>query len=217
MKVVVCVKQVPDTSDPDTEVHIDSSGRGVDQSKFSFVMNDADNYAVEEAILLKEKHGGEVTVVNIGTEAANQVVKMALAKGGDSAIRLDDEKFAFSDIVATARLLYSAVKDLGSDIVMTGCMASDDGYGAVGVTLAQMLGVPHAAMVKTVEVIGDNKLKIGRELEGGLLEMNEIETPCVLTHPDRRERAALRLLQGHQGSVQEGDQGNGPRRHGPRR
>lgn len=181
MKVVVCVKQVPDTSDPDTEVHIDSSGRGVDQSKFSFVMNDADNYAVEEAILLKEKHGGEVTVVNIGTEAANQVVKMALAKGGDSAIRLDDEKFAFSDIVATARLLSSAVKDLGSDIVMTGCMASDDGYGAIGVTLAQMLGVPHAAMVKTVEVIGDNKLKIGRELEGGLLEMNEIETPCVLT------------------------------------
>jgi electron transfer flavoprotein beta subunit len=181
MNVVVCVKQVPDTSDPDTEVHIDSSGRGVDQSKFSFVINDADNYAVEEAILLKEKHGGEVTVVNIGTEAANQVVRMALAKGGDSAIRLDDEKFAYSDIVATARLLAAAVKDLGGDIVMTGCLASDDGYGAVGVTLAQMLGLPHAAMVKTVEVLGDNKLKIGRELEGGLLEMNEIETPCVLT------------------------------------
>lgn len=181
MNVVVCVKQVPDTSDPDTEVHIDSSGRGVDQSKFSFVINDADNYAVEEAILLKEKHGGEVTVVNIGGEAANQVVRMALAKGGDSAIRLDDEKFVYSDVVATARLLQAAVKDLGCDIVMTGCLASDDGYGAVGVTLAQLLGLPHAAMVKTVEVIGDNKLKIGRELEGGLLEMNEIETPCVLT------------------------------------
>jgi electron transfer flavoprotein beta subunit len=181
MNIVVCVKQVPDTSDPDTEVHIDSSGKGVDESKFSFVINDADNYAVEEAILLKEKHGGEVTVVNVGPEAANQVVRMALAKGGDQAIRLDDEKFAFSDIAATARLLQSAMGDLEFDIVMTGCIATDDGYSAVGVTLAQMLGLPHAAMVKSVELIGDNRLKVGRELEGGIMEMLEIETPCVLT------------------------------------
>lgn len=181
MNVVVCVKQVPDTSDPDTEVHIDSSGRDVDRSKFSFVINDADNYAVEEAILLKEKHGGEVTVANIGPETANQVIRMALAKGGDSAIRLEDEKFEFSDAVATARLLAAAVKDLGCDIVMTGCMASDDGYTAVGVALAQVLGLPHAAMVKSVEVVEEGKLKVGREIEGGLIEMIEIQTPCVLT------------------------------------
>jgi electron transfer flavoprotein beta subunit len=180
MNIVVCVKQVPDTSDPDTEVHIDGTGRGVDQSKFSFVINDADNYAVEEAILLKEKHGGEVTVVNIGGEAANQVIRMALAKGGDGAVRLDDESFVYSDVVATARLLKSAIKDLGCDLVLTGCMASDDGYGAVGIALAQMLEVPHAAYVKTVEVVDDKKLKVGRELEGGLLEMNEIEMPCLL-------------------------------------
>jgi electron transfer flavoprotein beta subunit len=180
MKIAVCVKQVPDTSDPDTEVHIDSSGKGVDQSKFSFVINDADNFAVEEAILLKEKHGGEVVVVNVGSEAANQVIRMALAKGGDSAIRLDDEKFAGSDPVALARILQAAIKDLGCDAVLTGCLASDDGYGAVGVALAALMGVPHAAYVKTVEVM-DGKLKIGRELEGGLLEMDEIVTPCVLT------------------------------------
>jgi len=181
MNIVVCVKQVPDTSDPDTEVHIDSSGKGVDQSKFSFVINDADNFAVEEAILLKEKHGGEVTVINIGPEGANQVIRMALAKGGDGAIRLDDDKFAYSDVVATARLLQSALKDIQYDLVLTGCLASDDGYGAVGVTLAQILGVPHAAYAKTVEIIDDKKLKVGRELEGGLMEMNEMELPCVLT------------------------------------
>lgn len=180
MNIAVCVKQVPDTSDPDTEVHIDSSGKGVDESKFSFVINDADNFAVEEAILLKEKHGGEVTIVNVGPEAANQVIRMALAKGGDSAIRLDDEKFAGSDPVALARILQAGLKDVSCDIVMTGCLASDDGYGAVGVALAALMGVPHAAYVKTVEVL-DGKLKIGRELEGGLLEIDEIATPCVLT------------------------------------
>ncbi len=181
MNIAVCVKQVPDTSDPDTEVHIDSSGKGVDESKFSFVINDADNYAVEEAILLKEKHGGEVTVLNVGPEAANQVIRMALAKGGDSAVRLDDEKFAGSDPVALARILQAGLKDVSCDVVMTGCMASDDGYGATGVALAALMGVPHAAYVKTVEVLGDNRLKIKRELEGGLLEVDEISTPCVLT------------------------------------
>lgn len=181
MNIVVCVKQVPDTSDPDTEVNIDSTGKGVDESKFSFVINDADNYAVEEAILLKEKYGGEVTVINIGPEEATQVVRMALAKGGDSAIRLDDEKFAYSDIVATARILESAIKDLDYDIVMTGCIALDDGFSAVGTTLAQMLDIPHAAYVKSVEVLEDGKkLKVGRELEGGLMEMVEIDTPCLL-------------------------------------
>ena len=84
-------------------------------------------------------------------------------------------------MVATARLLQSALKDIQYDLVLTGCLASDDGYGAVGVTLAQILGVPHAAYAKTVEVIDDKKLKVGRELEGGLMEMNEIELPCVLT------------------------------------
>jgi electron transfer flavoprotein beta subunit len=179
MNIVVCVKQVPDTSDPDTEVNIDASGKGVDESKFSFVINDADNYAVEEAILLKEEHGGEVTIVSIGPESANQVVRMALAKGGDKAIRLYDEKFAGSDVTATARILHSAIKDLDYDIVMTGCIATDDGYSAVGVTLAEMLGLPHAAYVKKVEA-EDGKLKVGRELEGGLMEMVEIETPCLL-------------------------------------
>ncbi len=181
MNIAVCVKQVPDTSDPDTEVHIDSSGKGVDQSKFSFVINDADNFAVEEAILLKEKHGGEVTVVNVGPEAANQVIRMALAKGADKAIRLDDEKFAGSDPVALARIIQAGLKDESCDIVMTGCMASDDGFAATGVSLSALMGVPHAAYVKTVEVLDDNKLKVGREIEGGLLEINEISTPCVLT------------------------------------
>ncbi|MDD5448251.1 MAG: electron transfer flavoprotein subunit beta/FixA family protein [Actinomycetota bacterium] len=181
MNIVVLVKQVPDTSDPETEVIIDSTGRGIDESKLSFVINDADNYAVEEAVRLKEKHGGEITLVCLGRESANQVIRMALAKGADSAIRLDDEKFSYSDPITTAKILKTALDGLDYDLVLTGCMASDDGYTAIGVALAKMLGLPHAAMVKSVEVIGDNKMKIGRELEGGLMEMNEVDMPCLLT------------------------------------
>ena len=183
MNVVVCVKQVPDTSDPDTEVHMDSSGRDVDQSKFSFVINDADNYAVEEAILLKEKHGGEVTVVNIGPETANQVIRMALAKGGDSAIRLDDEKFEFSDAIATARLLAAAVKDLGCDIVMTGCMASDDGYARRwGRRWRSCWAFRTRRWSRRVEVVEDGQAE-GRARARGRTDGDgtRSQTPCVLT------------------------------------
>lgn len=181
MNIVVLIKQVPDTSDPETEVVIDSTGRGIDESKLSFVINDADNYAVEEAVRLKEKHGGEIALVCMGPESANQVIRMALAKGADSAIRLDDEKFNHSDPITTAKILKAAVDTLNYDLILTGCMASDDGYTAIGVALAKMLGLTHAAMVKSVEVTGDNKAKIGRELEGGLMEMNEVDIPCLLT------------------------------------
>ena len=178
MDIVVCVKRVPDTAEE--EVHIDSSGRDVDKSKFSFSINEADNYAVEEAILLKEKHEGTVTVVSFGPPDADQVIRMALAKGGDTAIRLDDEAFADSDPHAVAKILSAAIKDLSYDLVLTGCMAHDDGFMAVGVALAEMLGIPHAALVRSTEIT-DGKIKVQRELEGGLLETMEMDLPALCT------------------------------------
>jgi len=178
MNIFVCVKRVPDTSE--AIVKVDSSGRGVDSSKFSFDINESDNYAVEEAMLIKEAKGGNVRVVCAGTQDADVMIRMALAKGGNSAIRIDDPRINVIDPLQVAKVLAAAIKGKEFDLVLTGCMANDDGNMAVGVALAEELGVPHAAMVKKVEV-ETGMVKVYRELEGGLSEVVEMELPAVIT------------------------------------
>jgi electron transfer flavoprotein beta subunit len=178
MNMVVCVKRVPDTAE--SEVHIDASGKDIDKSRLSFGINECDNYAVEEAIQIKEKLEGNVTVISLGGKESDEVIRMALAKGGDDAIRLEDDAFAGSDALAIAKALAAAIKGLEYDIVFTGALTDDDSYAAVGVALAELLGVPHATYVKKVEILDDKKAKVGRELEGGLMEFLEIELPCVM-------------------------------------
>lgn len=179
MKTFVCIKKVPDTSE--AEVKVDETGKDVDSSRFSFDINDADNYAVEEAILIKEAREGTVQVLCIGQQDADVMIRMALAKGGDSAIRIEDPRINVKDPIQVARVLAATIKQEGEcDLVLTGCMAADDGNMAVGVALAEELGIPHAAMVKDVE-IEDGKVKAHRELEGGLSEVLEVTLPAVLT------------------------------------
>lgn len=178
MKTFVCIKRVPDTSE--AEVKVDATGKNVDSSRFSFDINDADNYAVEEAILIKEAKGGEVKVVCIGPQDADVMIRMALAKGGDSAIRIDDPRINVKNPLQVAKVLAAVIKDQEFDLVLTGCMSADDGNMATGVALAELLGVPHAAMVKKVEIL-DGKVKVYRELEGGLSEVVEINLPAILT------------------------------------
>jgi electron transfer flavoprotein beta subunit len=179
MNMVVCVKRVPDTAE--SEVHIDGSGKGIDTSRLSFGINECDNYAVEEAIQKKEAVGGNVTVISLGNKDSDEVIRMALAKGGDEAIRLEDDAFAGSDALAIAKALAAAIKGLEWDVVFTGALTDDDGYAAVPVALGELLEVPFATYVKKVDVQDDGKkLRIGRELEGGLMEMIDMTTPCVL-------------------------------------
>lgn len=178
MKSFVCIKYVPDTSE--AEVRVDHEGTAVDCSRFSFDINDADNYAVEEAVLVKENHGGEVTVLSIGPKESDVTIRMALAKGCDRAVRVEDTRIASFDPLMVARVLAQVIKDQKFDLVFTGCMAADDGYAATGVALAEMLGANHASMVKKVE-IEEGKVKVHRELEGGLVEALEVELPVVLT------------------------------------
>ncbi|MFY9113908.1 MAG: electron transfer flavoprotein subunit beta/FixA family protein [Dethiobacteria bacterium] len=178
MKTFVCIKYVPDTSE--AEVKLDDTGKAVDSSRFSFDINDADNYAVEESVLIKEAKGGEVTVVSIGPQSSEVMIRMALAKGGDQAVRIEDSRINIYDPLCVAKVLAGAIKGQEFDLVLTGCMANDDGQMAVGVALAEELGVAHAAMVKKVEVL-DGKVKVSRELEGGLMEVLELAFPAVLT------------------------------------
>jgi electron transfer flavoprotein beta subunit len=179
MKTVVCIKYVPDTSE--AEVKVNPDGITGDDSRFSFDINDADNYAVEESVLIKEAQGGEITVVSIGPKKSDVMIRMAMAKGCDKAVRVEDDRIAGYDPLMVAKVLAGAVKSEEFDLVLTGCMASDDWHMSTGVALAEELGVNHASMVKKVEILDGKKVKAYRELEGGLMEVVEVELPAVLT------------------------------------
>ena len=177
MNIVVCVKRVPETGE--AEVNIAEDVKNIKGDKLVYDINETDNYALEEALRLKERLGGSVTVISVGGEDADEQLRTCLAKGADSAIRLDDNKFVGSDGFAIARILCAAIKDLNPDLVLTGCMASDDGYAQVGVQLAAMLGLPHTTLVTDI-CIEDAEAEVRRELEGGLAETLEIELPAVI-------------------------------------
>lgn len=178
MDILVCIKRVPQTAE--AEVKIDSSKKDIIKDRLTFDMNESDTYALEEAILLKEKYGGTLTVVSLGPVETEDTLRIALAKGADHAIRIKAEDFGELDGYKTAQILKEMVKDVKFDLIFTGCMATDDAYSQVGVTLAELIGIPHATMVTKIEVI-DNKAHVRRELEGGLLEHLEILLPALCT------------------------------------
>src|SRR4030042_3357685 len=178
MNIIVCIKRVPETTDAD--IFIDKSGKDIDKSGLVFDLNEWDTYAIEEAILLKEKLGGTVTVLSMGGEDANESIRKCLAMGADDAQRLTDPAFEGSDGFVTAKVLAEAIRKLPYDLILTGTQAEDDGYGQVGIVVAELLGIPHAAVVNRLE-IQDKKAKVHRELEGGLEEVYETALPRVLT------------------------------------
>ena len=185
MDIVVCVKHVPDTTEAEIAIRDDEGQlgwHGIEKERLVFDISEADNYAIEEALLLKEEFDGAVTVLTVGPEGADETLRMCLAKGADTAVRLTDEVFEGSDGYAIARILSEAIKDMDYDLVLTGVQADDDGSAQVGVTLAEMLGIPHAALVVSTELEDDEEsMTVHRELEGGLHEVLEIELPALLT------------------------------------
>lgn len=178
MQTLVCVKRVPDTAD--AEVALRPDGAGIRDEDLAFGINEWDNYAVEEAIRLKEKHGGSVTVAAIGGAACEDVLRRCLAMGADEAVMIDDTPFRGSDPYGIARGLEALARRSTYDLVLTGALAGDDGYGMTGPVLAGRLGWPHATLVTSIE-IERARAAVSRELEGGLEELLAIELPAVLT------------------------------------
>lgn len=178
MDVIVCVKHAPETAE--AEIKIDATGKAIEETGLVFDINEWDDYALEEAVRIKEKFGGTVTAITVGSEDADSTLRKCLARGADKAIRLTDAKFEGSDGHAIAKILHSAIKGLSFDMILTGALAGDDGYTMVGPILAEMLGIPHATMVKKIQ-FDDGVAKVNRELEGGLEEMVEVKLPVVLT------------------------------------
>ena len=178
MDIIVCVKHVPETAE--AELKIDASGKSIEKTGLVYDINEWDDYALEEAVRIKEKQGGTVTAITIGTEDSDSTLRKCLARGADTAIRLADPKFQDSDAYAIAKILHSVIKNLPYDLIFTGLQAGDDGNAAVGPILAQLLGIPHATMVKKIELATDT-VKVNRELEGGLEEQLEIKLPALFT------------------------------------
>jgi electron transfer flavoprotein beta subunit len=178
LDIIVCVKHVPETAE--AELRIDSTGKNIDKAGLVYDINEWDDYALEEAVKIKEKQGGTVTAITMGPDETDSTLRKCLARGADKAIRLTDPKFEGSDAYATARILHSVIKTLPHDLVFAGMQAGDDGNAAVGPILAEMLGVPHATMVKKLE-LAQGTAKVNRELEGGMEEQLEIKLPALLS------------------------------------
>jgi electron transfer flavoprotein beta subunit len=178
LDVVVCVKHVPETAE--AELKIDQTGKNIEKTGLVYDINEWDDYALEEAVRIKEKQGGTVTAITIGTQDTESTLRKCLARGADKAIRLTDPKFENSDAYATAKILHSAIKTLHYDLILTGMQAGDDGNAAVGPILAEMLNIPHATMVKKIE-LAQGTAKVNRELEGGLEEQIEIRLPALVS------------------------------------
>lgn len=177
MEILVCVKRVPDTAE--NEFELNSDGNDLDRDDLVYSINEWDNYAVEEAIQIVDKVGGNVTVITVGDEESEEVLRREMAMGANNGILLSDDAFDGSDGKAIAAILKAEIENGKYDLILTGAQA-DEGAGQVGGMLAAMLDMPYASLVNKIDVQGDT-LTVGREIEGGNQEMNEIQLPCVLS------------------------------------
>lgn len=177
MNIIVCVKWTPDTSESDLAV--DSTGKDIKKDGLDYDVNDWDRFAIEEAVQIKEKLGGHVTVITVAPDDAEEMLRESLARGADEAFHLWDGVLEGSDGYATASILATFIKGRPFDLILTGTLADDDGGGQVGGMLAALLGIPSSTLVSKVE-IQDNKVRFQRELEGGLGEALEMDLPALM-------------------------------------
>ena len=162
MKILVCMKQVPQKDAP---LKLNESGKWI-REDVSYEVNEPDAYALEEALRQKEKHGGEVVAITAGPARAEQVLREALAKGADRAIHLEDDKFTDLDALNTAKAFATAIKDEQFDLIFTGLQSDDYGYAQTGVVISELLGLPHATIIMQIEK-KDSGIRVKRELNPG--------------------------------------------------
>ncbi len=177
MKIAVCIKQVPTR---EWQPRINEAGTWIRDQDAGYEMNEADAYALEEGLRIKERVGGEVVVCSAGPARVAQVLREALARGADRAIHVDDDRLAAADAFLASDALSAAMRDEKFDLILTGLQSDDQGFAQTGVILAQRLGMPHATIIMEVQIAGGD-LKVKRELEGGWFQWIGVPLPAVLT------------------------------------
>ncbi len=178
MEILVCARRVPDTSE--NEIELNRAGNDIERDDLVYSINEPDNYAVEEALQIIGKVGGKVTVVTVGGEDDEEILRREMAMGANQGVLISDDAFQGSDGKGIATILKAFVQKGNYDLILTGVQA-EDGGAQVGGMLAAMLDYPFAALVNSIEILDGKKLKIGREIAGGNREVNEIDLPCVLS------------------------------------
>ena len=177
MKIIVVIKRVPDT---ETQVRIGGDGKTIDPSGVVYVMNPYDEYAVEEAIRLKEKFGGEITIICVGPEEATKEIRTAIAMGCDTGVLLKDQAGRL-DPTGVARVLTEEIKGREYDLILFGKKNVDDDYGQIPLLVAARLDLPAVTAINQLEVGADGKMAtVRRNIEGGA-EVYEVKLPAVLT------------------------------------
>ena len=178
MKICVLIKQVPDKN---SSLTIAEDQRSLEENNITWVSNESDTYALEEALLIKEAHGGEVIACTLGGESAGQVLKDAMAKGADRSILLSDSQFDSLDILSLAKVFASVLKSESFDLILSGLQSDDQGNSQLGLLLAELLGMSHASLVMGTEVQNDNTIKVKRELEGGWFQWTTLSLPASIS------------------------------------
>ena len=171
------IKQAPAR---DSLLRINAAGSWIQEDDLSYEINEPDAYALEEALQLKEKNGGEVVALCAGPARAAQTIREALAKGADRAIHIEEENLRALDPLAVASLMAKAIAPEKPDLILTGLQSDDVGYGQTGVILAELLGLPHATIIMQVEVQSSG-IRVKRELEDGWFQHVEMPLPALLT------------------------------------
>jgi electron transfer flavoprotein beta subunit len=177
MKIAVCIKQFPTR---EWQPRIRDDKRWIRDEDVSYEMNEPDAYALEEALRLRETHGGEVVVCAAGPARVQQVLREALARGADRALHVEDEALAAADAFVSAGALATAMRDERFDLVLTGLQSDDQGHAQTGVILAERLGIPHSTIIMEVQ-IQEGHMRVKRELEGGWFQWISMPLPALIT------------------------------------
>jgi electron transfer flavoprotein beta subunit len=176
VNIIACVKQVPDT---EALIKVKQDGSGIEEAGIKWVMNPYDEFGVEEALKIKEKHGGDVTVISVGPARAMETIRTALAMGAEKGIHITDPALEGVDAYTTASVLAEAIKGIPYDIIFCGQRAIDDDSGQIGPILAELLNIPQLTIITKLDV-ADGKVTAVKPIEGAQLVI-ESSLPCVVT------------------------------------
>lgn len=177
MKIIVCLKQVPRN---DSLLKINEQANWIEERDLTYEINESDAYALEAALQLKEKNGGEVIALSVGPARVQSVIKEALARGADRGLHLDDPAFTGLDAFGAASVISAAARLEGFDLVLTGLQSDDHGFAQTGVIAAELLGAPHVTIVMDIQA-AEGGLRVKRELESGYFQHVTIPSPAVLS------------------------------------